>query len=335
MYDETDNSDLDLETAIAEHRRRIKERAEQVQSNDLSPIGKALTALATGWSAGISGGNGADEYRKHMAARDANMKSRLAALDDKGELSAITSLAKMKQERELLPQKMRLQLENQMALARAAGGKQETLLRMRQAFEDSQRTRSDSTTRRGQDLNYDKAVKAAKGKSGPVSVYGYELLDGAMPTDDDLKKVKSSSAAYSKFNIAMNSLRDVIKTHGVRSMPYSEGRKQIEKAASNVVIEGKEAANLGALAGPDMDLILAAIGDPTSAGTAYLGNAGYLKVLESARKDSEVRHDATVRAYGFRRSGAGAGGPAPRAQRQVDGVTYEKNPTDGKWYEVK
>ena len=69
-----------------------------------------------------------------------------------------------------------------------------------------------------------KADKQDKVKSAPV-VYGYTLLQGAEPNEQDAKKVKQMSSGMQSANIALDKIKEMVQKYGVRSLPGSEGRK--------------------------------------------------------------------------------------------------------------
>lgn len=156
---------------------------------------------------------------------------------------------------------------------------------------------------------------SGKGAKG-VDVFGYEILDGAQPTDQDAKKVKQFSSGMQSANVAIDRIKDMVKKYGVRSLPFSEGRSMLSGAANQLVISAKEAANLGALAGPDMEIVLGMIGDPAGAKAAALGDEAYLRVLDTAQRLMNEKHSAEVRAYGF----------APKTAFKSSGSTQKAGP---------
>ena len=99
----------------------------------------------------------------------------------------------------------------------------------------------------------------------------------------------------------------------------------------------REAANLGALAGPDMDIVLGMIGDPTGIEAAYMGDDGYLRVLEQAKNLMNQKHGAEVGAYGYTPSSVmqlkSSGASNNGEQRMINGVPYRK--VQGGWERVK
>lgn len=156
---------------------------------------------------------------------------------------------------------------------------------------------------------------SGKGAKG-VDVFGYEILDGAQPTDQDAKKVKQFSSGMQSANVAIDRIKDMVKKYGVRSLPFSEGRSMLSGATNQLVISAKEAANLGALAGPDMEIVLGMIGDPAGAKAAALGDEAYLRVIDTAQRLMNEKHAAEVRAYGF----------APKTAFKSSGSTQKAGP---------
>lgn len=143
--------------------------------------------------------------------------------------------------------------------------------------------------------------KAGRDTSGMPIVYGYEVLEGASPTDQDAKEVKKISSGMNGANTALNRLRSALKSspNGVRSLPFTSDRANLDSIAKSVVIDMKEAANLGALAGPDMDLVLGMMGDPLGVKAAAMGTDEYLKVLDQAQALINSKHAEKMKAYGF------------------------------------
>jgi hypothetical protein len=181
-----DDSDYgDIMDAI-QARKRARDLQLSIANSRQSDWGTILSDLATGVGTAMAGGNGAQAVAKNQDRRDKQNALRFKALDDQGELKGLEAIAKMRQDREMLPQKILLAGRVQQNLAdmnnRAkadegaanrqskesiAGDKNDTSLSLgdlnnqtRQAMADLKaeidRLR-DETTRRGQDLGKGKA----------------------------------------------------------------------------------------------------------------------------------------------------------------------------------
>lgn len=87
----------DYASALERLRQKKAEAQAMSQVQDMSPLGKALTALASGYAGGLLKRDGGDIYRQNMAARQAAAanQAKLAALDvgdEMKQLSALTNL---------------------------------------------------------------------------------------------------------------------------------------------------------------------------------------------------------------------------------------------------
>lgn len=103
-YDETldDSEDPSYveDYAAALERLRQKKAAAQAmsQGNEMSPLGKALTALASGYAGGLLKKDGGDIYRQNMATRQAAAanQAKLAALDVGDEMKGLAALTNLR-----------------------------------------------------------------------------------------------------------------------------------------------------------------------------------------------------------------------------------------------
>lgn len=311
----------------------LKESIRQRQMNKPSPVGESnplrdiligVGSLGYGLGTGQSAPALAQGIFDKRNAQEENAR-KIAALEAEKQISALTDLSKQrlksKSDKENLMLRAQLDLNRQLEYGRLMGANQQQLEQMRQAGQAAIRKTIGEQAlglqklKGEQELEQIKAKPIAQKKAGGAAssstvIPGYEISQGAEPTKEDVKKVKQSAVAFNRFEKALDALESAVKKYGVRSLPFSEGRAEIERAASQVVIEGKEAANLGALAGPDMNIILSSIGSPTSAKTAVLGDQEYLNLLRNAKQSAINQHDATVSVYGFKRAGGAQAAPS-------------------------
>lgn len=91
--------------------------------------------------------------------------------------------------------------------------------------------------------------KATKGTVIP----GYEIAPDAAPTPDDAKKVKASLASATRLKGDAAELRRLYRQHGTKlTGPVATRMGQL---ATSIALEAKTVAELGALTGPDLDLV--------------------------------------------------------------------------------
>lgn len=327
-----DSNELDDLSVLAESLRQRQMRREMetpAASNPLRDVLVGVGSLGYGLGTGQSAPALAQNIIGSARQRDDNLR-RQAALEEQQDLGILSKhlqqKAQLKAREKELPMRMHLELEKQLAYAAAMGRNQQELERLRLGGQEAIRRITGEQAlglqklKGEQELEQIKAKPQAQAKARSAGggesavIPGYEMVSGASPTKDDVKKAKQSAIAFNRFEKALDALESAVKKYGVRSLPFSEGRAEIERAASQVVIEGKEAANLGALAGPDMNIILASIGSPTSAKAAVLGDQEYLNLLRNAKQSSVNQHDATIGVYGFKRAGQRA---APRSASSI------------------
>lgn len=176
---------------------------------------------------------------------------------------------------------------------------------------------------RGQNLTAE-ALRYREGegekKKGEDVPPGYEIVPGANPSSDSRKKFTDLVASQQKMKELTAAMRAELKGADIadRMMP-GEKRRRLQQIATQMRIESKNVAQLGALSGPDMGLIEAIATDPTSIQSLAGGSIdSNLNGLDSWA-DSSVR--AGERSYGLRRAGPQPGnGGTVRVRRKSDGV---------------
>lgn len=132
------------------------------------------------------------------------------------------------------------------------------------------------------------------------------LTDVANPLKDanalspaQANTVKGQQTALMNMKKAITALRDAVKKGGMAVMP-GEHQDEIKALQTNLQIQYKEAANLGAITGPDMELINNALGSPTSLYQKVVrgGKDGVLKSLEAAEQSIRDRAKTMKSVYG-------------------------------------
>jgi len=103
------------------------------------------------------------------------------------------------------------------------------------------------------------------------------------------------------FDKDLSALQDALKTFDPRN-PADQAdttkRARIQSLAKQAQLSFKEAAALGALSGPDLDLILGIINDPTSLKGAVSGGAGIQAQMDEARAGNKRRITSLTQQYG-------------------------------------
>ena len=152
-------------------------------------------------------------------------------------------------------------------------------------------------------LRKPKVAKAPKTVTGIPS--GYEPDPDAPPSEDNKKKFTGLVFADQKMKGLTRQMRDVLKTAGARGTYLPGENARVKQLATQIKIEGKNIAELGALSGPDMGLMEAIAGDPTSLFSAVKDTDALLSGLDDWGGNSVA---AGQKAYGIRPKAGAMGG---------------------------
>lgn len=136
-------------------------------------------------------------------------------------------------------------------------------------------------------------VDPRTGQSRPVTTPGGQPL---MNVPD---KVREKAAAFGTLRANLELLKQLVQKSGIEVMP-GETKSAMESALSQAQVAWKTYAELGALSGPDMGLVIQAIGDPTSV-TAGLrgGEKGILSKLDTALGALDKEEQLFTEVYKF------------------------------------
>lgn len=149
-------------------------------------------------------------------------------------------------------------------------------------------------------------------KSGERQVPGMDYVGEYTPTENDAKEVKKMKAAHEELQSSINRLANIVSQKGLRVMP-GQDKTELESAYRDVQLKAKEAANLGAITGPDMEIIMGVVASPTDAATiAKLGDdpRKYIELLGGVKSQFTNSFNSRAGAYGYRIKGAPASAPA-------------------------
>ena len=145
--------------------------------------------------------------------------------------------------------------------------------------------------------------KAADEAGGDIPP-GHEITPGSNPGTDSRKKYTALVASQQKMRELTAAMREELSDASVvdRVMP-GEKKRRLQQLATQMRIEAKNVAELGALSGPDMGLMEAMATDPTSLASFASGSLDKNLDGLDAWADSSVR--AGGKAYGIQRKVSG------------------------------
>lgn len=182
-----------------------------------------------------------------------------------------------------------------------------------------------------------KAPAAPKPVPGSV-VPDMEIVPGAAPTADDAKKVKGTLAASARMSKYVDELDQLHTTHGTEY--GGKAGTRMGQLATQIQLEAKTISELGALSGPDQELMKSLAGtDPSSFWAnvqAMFGVDNTQAALDGLRTWMRDAVEATSSTYGYQPSGGGratqapasapTAGAAPRRRRDSQGQVWEEQP---------
>jgi hypothetical protein len=175
-------------------------------------------------------------------------------------------------------------------------------------------------------------------------VPGYIRQTGVSPTDKDTETLKGIRSKYESASAGLNELKNLVNANGIEILP-TDAKRRMESVYSDLKVQLKELANLGALTGPDMAIIEQQLKDPTSLMNAFQAQ-GVLESIDQTLQNakSRVQSEAVARGFeptfieptaGKKRPGGNSGEAMalPADVREVNGVKFKK--VEGGWEEVQ
>lgn len=138
-------------------------------------------------------------------------------------------------------------------------------------------------------------VDTRTGTATPVMQGGQPM--GAKPKDTPVE-FKKSTAGLNELENGLKSYEEVLKKHGTGVTATKEARAELRGAFTAVQMGLKNAMELGALAGPDLDLLNGMLLDPTSPKSVFLGAKGLQQQIDTARDYLGNRGRAVYEAHG-------------------------------------
>lgn len=155
------------------------------------------------------------------------------------------------------------------------------------------------------------------------------VVPGTEKSDPDAKKYKARVAVLNNLDSAIEEYEGLLEKYGPSLAAgvglKSANAKAVEAAHTALAIELKNLFELGALAGPDYELMLKAIADPNSVGSWWTGTEGLKQQLDVVKSLSRRQRNVAAEQYG---QGPYAE-PAPAQARPEQPTRYRYNPQTG------
>jgi hypothetical protein len=183
----------------------------------------------------------------------------------------------------------------QEAVLKARGGLSDAAIRATEKELESINRQKENEYKRA-NLEYTREATAAA-KQNRLQAKEQERMDKLAKDIGKEKPYEFVSKSNAYVN-ALNTYMDLVEQYKLQPIT-SDAKKLLENALAEVSIKYKEAANLGALTGPDMGIIRQALPDATSLGEYVKNKAGFgtgadgiMKVLQQAK--SSVKKDVDM-----------------------------------------
>lgn len=138
------------------------------------------------------------------------------------------------------------------------------------------------------DYNYAKLVADKANKADPNALTGKDAFDMRIKLGNT--SPATQARGVTKFLGAMNEYERAVDKYGIK--PHGEGKRVLDSAYASMSTSFKEAADLGALAGPDLELLRQNVGNAADWGTwlsssATGGVPGIKAAIAQARRGAE------------------------------------------------
>lgn len=170
-------------------------------------------------------------------------------------------------------------------------------------------------------------------KESALQVPGFKFQQGQRPTEKSAEELRKQSAAVNNIENLANELKADVGKGGMALLP-SERKTKLQQKYTQLQLAMKEAADLGAISGPDMAIIQRSIPDPSAWGDAVVTRgAGRPEAYGTVLQDVKGRLGATAKARGYepeQQQGLLSTQSAPQAQEKIiNGAKYIK--VQGGW----
>lgn len=115
-------------------------------------------------------------------------------------------------------------------------------------------------------FGYDSQLEMIKaGGKGVGEIPGFRLMPGVKPTDKDVEELKGTAANYDIIKKALEKLDSKVADVGTEAISFGGNDKaEMLQTRDYINLQLKELEKLGALAGPDIEILTKVVPDPTA-----------------------------------------------------------------------
>lgn len=146
--------------------------------------------------------------------------------------------------------------------------------------------------------------KLAEEERGLV-VPGYELTGQVKPTAKEASDLRSAVATRDSFMKKLQRYKGLVNMYGTYENTISSpAGDQMASLATQMQLDLKNIAELGALSGPDMGLMIDLLPNPNSLASMFKSKAGLLQKLNQLEREAKDRVESGMASKGYRRVGS-------------------------------
>jgi hypothetical protein len=172
------------------------------------------------------------------------------------------------------------------------------------------------------EADVDKEQRKLEEENKELTVPGYELTGQVRPTGKEAADLRSGIATRDSFLQKLKSYRDLIEKYGTyENTITSAAGDKMATLATQMHLDLKNIAELGALSGPDMGLMIQLLPEPNAWTSAFKSKAGLMQKLGQLQKEAITRINNQLLSKGYRPAGSaapqGAQPPAAPSGRRV------------------
>lgn len=143
-------------------------------------------------------------------------------------------------------------------------------------------------------------IKRGQGQ-GQAVIPGYESSSGLKLSSAEIDKLRTKEGSRKSIEDTAEELKAAFSQSGYfdRALPASRLNTKINSLITDLQLEAKEAANLGALTGPDLDLVNNLIGKFTGPIDALRGNQAAISAIDDVKNILSKKVRSQIEARGL------------------------------------
>jgi hypothetical protein len=149
------------------------------------------------------------------------------------------------------------------------------------------------------DVPEERRVRAEERKKEEYNIPGWTLMPGFRPENPD--KLKTDVSILNTLDEQFDELVGLVKKYGAYEA-FGKGYAQMKNLAVNLQLLHKDVFGLGAITGPDMEIINRIADDPSDWKSVFTKNSTMIEQLSMGKKTLDNRMSNKLKAFGFKKN---------------------------------